>query len=582
MTKQFIDQYMWGYQEHFAWGLKYLAEKVFAELGVQLKPDVLLVGILKTEDCDRYAVCVEPENGKWDHSLFAGIPTRYPETIKKHPLQRMVYGDEPSNREKPENIRRSSATIVVQESLEEFDRENEVKSFCGEARPVGNYYVVPVVQIPIELFRQFPPLSLPKAEDRFRPSGDHSLVHSCLFVLLDEASRDLLGPNPGRSTTSGMRSAPEIVAEGAENFMRIPDGLTAERHYGSGDLFQRLNIISSLFYEREKGIGKLELVRPDNPCIDYLVRFNTPVPFRHPRWARKILAMSGSGIALIASEGQIFGLGRIKPDHDATAIDVFTINFLDHYQWELRCGDLPLLYSRYREAQLPLPPISRERFESNFLRIFRTATSANSAHLWTLFESGASLGHGSMLVVAEDAAFEATRLADQGTAIHPVSMTPELLESVSGIDGSILLDPAGVCYAIGVILDGEANEECSPARGSRFNSALRYVGSNEKRRMAIVISDDRTVDIVPLLEPQIRKSEIDKFIEEFECASVDTYHAAQNWLDKHRFYLGEKECLRINAVRSRLDKLPREVGEIRYIAPEFRANPDISEGDFLL
>jgi len=164
-------------------------------------------------------------------------------------------------------------------------------------------------------------------------------------------------------------------------------------------------------------------VRPDNPCIDYLVRFETPVPFRQPRWARKILAMANPGIELIASGGQIYGLGRLKPDHDPTALDAFTVNFLDHYQWELRYGNFPLFYSRYREPRLPQPPISRERFESNFLRIFPGATSLNADHLWTLFEACASLRHGSMLVVAEDAASEAARLADQGTAIRPVLMT---------------------------------------------------------------------------------------------------------------------------------------------------------------
>lgn len=578
--KHLIRLFMWGYQPHFASALHTRAEQVFEELGVALKPDVLLVGVLKP-DGQGHPVCVEPEDGKWSLSLFADIPTRFPETVKNHPLQRMFYGDEPSMQEKPENIRRSSATMVVQESLRRFDQDNNVKSFCGAARPVGNYYVVPVLQIPTDLFRQFPPLDLPKSDDDYQPSGERSLIHSCLGVLLDEASRDLLGPDPGRSLTSGMRSASEIVAEGAENFMRIPDGLTAKRRYGSGDLFQRLNIISSLFYERREGVGSLVLVRPDNPCIDYLVRFETPVPFRQPRWARKILAMASPDVALIASEGQIYGLGRLKPGHDPSALDAFTINFLDHYQWEMRYDDLPLLYSRYREPRLPQPPISLERFQSNFLRIFPDATPSNADHLWKLFETCAAMGHGSMLVVAEDAASEAARLADQGTAIQAVQMTPELLERVSGIDGSILLNPTGICHAIGVILDGEAGKDCSPARGSRFNSALRYVGSDDKRRMAIVFSDDRTVDIVPLLRPQIQKIEIGKYIEELENATTDTYHAAQNWLNDHRFYLNDRQCARINAALEKLKQMPREVGEIRYITSEFEPNPELDETYFL-
>ena len=219
--------------------------------------------------------------------------------------------------------------------------------------------------------------------------------------------------------------------------------------------------------------------------------------------------MASSDVALVVSEGRIYGLGRLRPDHDPTSLDAFTINFLDHYQWELRWGESALMYSRYREPRLPQEPISRERFLSNFLRVFPGAVQANGEHLWILFEMSAKMGHGTMLVIAEDAAAESARLSDQGTPIRPAQMTSELLERVSGIDGSILLDPTGVCHAIGVILDGEATSDCSPARGSRYNSALRYVRSHDKRRMAIVVSDDRTVDIVPLLRPQIKMIDIE-------------------------------------------------------------------------
>ena len=185
-----------------------------------------------------------------------------------------------------------------------------------QARLVENYYVVPVIQVPKELFAEFPPLTLPDTNDEYWPCGEYSLILSCLGVLLDEASRELLLPDPGRSINSSMRSANEIVAHGAEAFMRIPDMLTAQERYATIGLFQRLNIISSLLYEGAQGTGSLILVRPNHPDVDYLVRFQTPVPFHESRWARKILAMAGPEISLIASGGKIFGLGRLKPHHD--------------------------------------------------------------------------------------------------------------------------------------------------------------------------------------------------------------------------------------------------------------------------
>ena len=104
--KRLIHLFMWGYQPHFVYSLERLASNVFEELGVALKPDVLLVGVLKP-DAEGHPVCVEPEDGKWDLSLFEEIPKAFPDTIKNHPLQNMFYGDEPSMRDKPEKIGRA-------------------------------------------------------------------------------------------------------------------------------------------------------------------------------------------------------------------------------------------------------------------------------------------------------------------------------------------------------------------------------------------------------------------------------------------------------------------------------------------
>ena len=64
-----------------------------------------------------------------------------------------------------------------------------------------------------------------------------------------------------------------------------------------------------------------------------------------------------------------------------------------------------------------------------------------------------------------------------------------MLQGVLGIDGR--------CYGFGVILDGEAKGCGDPARGSRYNSAVRYQTTMAPRSVIVVISDDRTVDLIP-------------------------------------------------------------------------------------
>jgi hypothetical protein len=576
-VKKAIELFMWGYQPHFAHSLGYQAKKVFAELSIDLEPDVLLVGLLKPSLKDKHPVCIEPEEKKWPLDIFSNLPTRFREIEATHPLRNMFYGDAPSMADKPEKMRRSSASMAVREALGPFDQSNNVRSFCGSARPVGDYYVVPVLQIANAVFQKFPPLSLPDSGRDFTPKGEQSLIHSAVHVLLDEASENLLLPDPGRNLSFEMRAASDIAREAAERFLRIPDFLTGTFGYSATDLFQRLNILSSLFYEGHEGLGSLILAKPDSAFLEYAVRFRTPVPLNEPRWARKILQMASERFALICSDGKIHGVGNIADTHPPEQLDAFTVNFLDHYQWELRFGTQVLMYSRFREPKLPQASIERAHFISNYLRLFKSASAADAIYMWTLFEACMSLEHGTMLVVLEDAETEADRLKDQGTPVEPVLMTLDLLHRVSGIDGSILLDPAANCFAIGVILDGTATEDCSPARGSRYNSALRYVGVLPVARMAIVVSEDKTVDLVPFLRPPISKQELDARIQSFEKASIEDYHADQNWLHERRFYIRELEARRINEVLDRLSKVPREVGEIRYLVARFEPSLEVDD-----
>ena len=72
--------------------------------------------------------------------------------------------------------------------------------------------------------------------------------------------------------------------------------------------------------------------------------------------------------------------------------------------------------------------------------------------------------------------------------------------ALSAIDGAILIDTSGVCYAIGAILDGVIGKTGNIARGARYNSAITYVDYEaelKNKSVAIIVSADDTVDIYP-------------------------------------------------------------------------------------
>ena len=571
-----IQQFMWGYQPHFRGRLEDLGKRLFETLGIDLQPVALLVGARKPDSDDRNAVCVEPENGDCSVDVFDGLLDDIERTIERHPLRDIFYSDEQSMREKPERTRRDSAKQAVARALELYDETRLLSSFCGTAYPVGNFYVVPVIQLPVEVFNAFPPLSEPIGRDDI--SVFPSLIHAAMNELLSDATKELQTKDPGRRLDSQIRSAREIVRATADSFMMTP-GMAIGDNLWYG-LFEKFNMISSLLYEGAQGQGRILLADPENPALEWTLRLNQPVPFRETRWARKVLQMATNDLALIADGESIFGLGNVDSHYDASRQDLFTIDFLEHYDWQIKCGSNVLLRSRYGEPKLPQKKVSRKLFIDDFCRLFHSASKEDADRIWDIFEVAEGQAHGSMLVVAEDAAEEAKRFARQGTTVHPTLMTKDLLRRVSKIDGTILLDPYGYCHAVGVILDGPANEKCTPARGARFNSGVRYVWATKKPRLAIVVSEDHTVDIIPLLRPIISRATLKATIDALEKATLDDYHQHRNWLVEHRFYLNDRECERVNAALDRIESLAHDSGQLYIVTTRLTPNSEMNDSYF--
>ena len=88
------------------------------------------------------------------------------------------------------------------------------------------------------------------------------------------------------------------------------------------------------------------------------------------------------------------------------------------------------------------------------------------------------------------------------------------------------------------------------------------------------------MDVIPVLPPRIKRSALEKAIAELETATADDYHSAINWLNRHKFYLNQEQCRRINAAIARIQKEPLEVGELRRVWKEFSPDPSLSDSYF--
>jgi len=558
-----INLFMWGYQTHFRTLLEYRAKSVFQLLGAETEPRVFLVGTRRPTSEQGHPVCIEPEDGLWPLTLFEGLPEKVEEAIPAHPAQNMFYGDERAMSEKPERIRHSTIANEVKRALDTAGQMASWQSFCSAAFPVDDYDVVCVLQLPDRLFRQFPKVTVTWQREVY----ETSLVDACINVLLDEARRCLALPEPGRMIgEDGMRTPEEMIRRAASNFMR--SSFIAGK-FCPFDLFEAVNRLSQHRYEGRSGVGRLVLAAAEDPNVNYVVRLERPVPLSETRWARKLLQMASEQSALIAEYNTISGLGTVS---DVSA-PPFSVEFLDYHHWDLRCGEQVLMRSRSGEVRLPQETIGKERFIDNMRRVFPGIDESAIARFRIVLDLLAQLRHGSSLVIATDAETEAERLALQGTNIIPTPLTKELIERATSIDGTILADPNGVCHSIGVILDGQASEESTPSRGARFNSAVRYVTGAPVSRMAFVISEDRTLDVIPLLRPRLTRSRIEAAVSQLAGATLDTFHKSRSFLDENRFYLDAEQCRIVNDALDRIENEPTEVGRIVIHTRRFEPHP---------
>ena len=137
--------------------------------------------------------------------------------------------------------------------------------------------------------------------------------------------------------------------------------------------------------------------------------------------------------------------------------------------------------------------------------------------------------------------------------------------------------------------DGRGPTSCEPPNGS---ATPRGPSSSEPRSSRSTsaayargwrkgdVSDDQTVDVIPVLPPRIKRSALGKAIAELETATADDYHSAITWLNRHKFYLNQEQCRRINAAIARIQKEPLEVAELRRVWKEFSPDPSLSDSYF--
>jgi hypothetical protein len=578
---------MWGYQSHVRIAMSVDAESLFAALAPGLHPKVHLIGFLDEERGDREPICVDPEDEGYKPEQFSGVKA-VAEALQAtgdgttwfHPAQAVAQRFEESGR-------RSYLRKALYSVLEQVGSHSGTIAFCGQPEKVEGFLVIPILQLNRSAYESLPRLPLDhQIGDRlkFRPSLADALVR----VFLDECSRTLRQPQPGAEIESICPDPWEALRQAANSFMYAASS-AGENFYGLHGLYAACNGIASLRYEGIEGVGRLIVAKRRHPDIFTAVEFQAPVGLRSYRAVRKLLELSGSGQALLSDSAEVYGLGRVLSSYNASRQNVFEVEFTGHYRWRVLHAGQTLMEVAYDRPQLPKPRLAREHFESIVQRLFPAAERIDLDNLWSLVGAAIEQRHGTMLVISESAKTESERLASQSTLVAPLILTPEIMRLVSKIDGAVLIDPHALCVAIGVILDGMASRNGNPGRGARYNSAIRYVETaSSHKTLAIIVSEDGSVDLVPNLKPQIDRNEISSHVGELSAVNaaeqldMKRFYEIMKWFSSHKFYLSADVCRQLNDTKKAIYTRHQAAdGGMLIIEADFEPDPAMNDDYFL-
>ena len=570
-VKDTIDQFMWGFQQHFRRGVERGIEQALSEIKLPVKVRAILVGFALDDEA-QHQLCVEPEDGPLSVDNLLLVADRTAELFEADPESRTIHTNRRYHQSRRAGtLRRSRANAVV-EAIGASGKFEGLTFFASSSASIDGYEVHTCVGVPTAAFDSVPALD---DEDVGVVYVGRSLQHEVIAECLGRADRALYFPDPG----AGLRvlgATDAIVKAAAE---RLIDGMVYRTGGLPTDLFNKVNAFTSLSYERAGAGGRLVIADGERIADWARIQFQKPLSLHDARIMRKLLELSDASTAVLADYESAYGLGAC--DSSPKIVEILVRG---HADWEVSFGGLALVRVSYGHPTLPRPPLDRDQFDSTAAR---TVGSADLDRIWDVVEAAHASGHGTTLVVSHDPAGEASRLGGQAVPIDPSFLGPADILRLGRVDGAVILGPDGLCHAFGVILDGDAVPgRGDPARGSRFNSAVRYQRTRAPNSLVIVVSDDRAVDLIPQLMSQIDKQEVESAVSSF-CSScnadpVDGEESGRTYdlVEDLAFYLNEDQCQRVNASYEGEMRRRLEAGGIAVSRASLRPHPDMDDSYF--
>lgn len=202
------------------------------------------------------------------------------------------------------------------------------------------------------------------------------------------------------------------------------------------DLFTSIAVLP---YESSESTGTL-LLAPDRSGVELVLVLNLPLTVAEVRGVRKLLQISSENLSLLCDGAEIYGLGRSRgPDR------LPLVEFQFHGRWCLSDGEHRRLEVDMTGAPKADEWLSESVFIQSLLDAFGPMRPDAVERLWQLMVAASGQPKGTTVLITPYAVTEVVRLGSQCTAIGPLTLTPALVERITGIDGTVIIDLDGVC-----------------------------------------------------------------------------------------------------------------------------------------
>lgn len=547
------------------------AQRAFDRAGLKVDTAVVIVGF-SDDEANGQSVSFECRGEPVRPSELDGVAARADELYTAHPRSAQFHSDPWLHDRVHAGLRRRAMASAIAEVLNANDSLARFSFFASSGAPIGGHYVHTCLGIESSKFDALPVFE--HRDERFE--GPPSLQHAIVTECLARADAELYQPDAGSRLSGALGGPQEIVASAAEDFSGHLVFVVAGM---PNDLLSIVNMSTAHAYERAEASALLHIVNSRNGGYDLRVPLESRISLGSARALRKLLEASESNLAVIADEGCVLGLGSVSPQ--TLSLDIEVRGKLD---WSLSAEGTTLLRSYAGEVSFPRRPLERADLADVAAR---TIGQCNVDRVWPFVEAARDSAHGMTLVVSSDAASEAQRLGSAAFVLDPCDLDDSDVGRLGAVDGAVLMDAEGRCHAFGIILDGEASGKGDPARGSRYNSAVRYQRAHSDTAFIVVVSVDGNVNLLPALRPRVSRTEVASAVDRFcdICAQDDPdgedYAEALDRVRGFAFYLDADQCGRANQADEDEQQRRLEADGMATSASQFRPNPEMNDSYFV-